>query len=101
MAARANVDQLLRRHDALKRKRTLIEQNWREAYDYTYPLRGAMLALGAGSGSAAVDENAVHSYARAQAAKVLDSTATDSVRILASAMVAGKTRHSRAGWASA
>jgi hypothetical protein len=91
MAARANIDQLLRRHDALKRKRTLIEQNWREAYDYTYPLRGALLALGGSSGSAAVDENAVHSYARS-AGEGLRLVRTDSVRILSSSMCAARRR---------
>jgi hypothetical protein len=59
----ADVSKLLRRHDQLKRKRSLIEQNWREGYDYTYPLRGAQLALSAGSGNTALDENAAHSYA--------------------------------------
>jgi hypothetical protein len=92
----ADVSKLLRRHDQLKRKRQLIEQNWREGYDYTYPLRGAQLALSAGSGNTALDENAAHSYARAQIARIFDSTPADATRTLASALVSGTTPgHSR------
>jgi hypothetical protein len=92
----ADVSKLLRRHDQLKRKRSLIEQNWREGYDYTYPLRGAQLALSTGSGNTALDENAAHSYARAQIAKHLRLDAADAVRTLASALVSGTTPgHSR------
>jgi hypothetical protein len=91
MAARADVGQLLRRHDQLKRKRTLLEQNWRECYDYTYPLRGAMLAIGPSSGSSAVDENAIHSYARDRQAKLMNGVGTDCTRLLSSSLVAGTT----------
>lgn len=87
----ANVDQILRRHAALKRKRTLIESNWREGYDYTFPIRGAMLAMQSGGGNPFIDENAAHSYARQQQAKIFDGTAADSVRTLACALVSGTT----------
>lgn len=87
----ADVSKVLRRHDQLKRKRSIIEQNWREGFDYTYPIRGAQLAMTAGSGNSSVDENAIHSYARSQNAKIYDSTAADCVRTLASAMVSGTT----------
>ena len=87
----ANIDQLLRRHQALKRKRTLIESNWREGYDYTYPIRGAMLAMQSGGANPFIDENAAHSYARQQQAKIFDGTAADSVRTLACALVSGTT----------
>jgi len=87
----ADVDAILRRHDQIKRKRTLLEQNWRECYDVTYPLRGAKLALGAGGSSALADADAAQSYARSQIAKIFDTTATDSTRILASSLVSGST----------
>lgn len=87
----ADVTKLLRRHEALKRKRSLIEQNWREGYDYTFPIRGAQLALTSGGANPSIDENAAHSYARAQQARILDSTAADCVRTLASAVVSGST----------
>ena len=87
----ANVDALIRRHEQIKRKRTLLELNWRECYDYTYPLRGAKLALNVGNSMNISDADAAQSYARAQVARIFDSTATDSVRILASSLVAGST----------
>lgn len=87
----ADVSKLLRRLDQMKRRRSLIEQNWREGYDYTYPIRGAMLALSAGGGNTSVDENAAHSYARSQQAKILDGTLADCVRTLASSLVSGTT----------
>lgn len=87
----ADVDKIIRRHEQLKRKRSSLENTWRECYDFTYPLRGAKLAIGTGSGNAASDETAAHSYARAQIARIFDSTATDAVRLLASGLVAGLT----------
>lgn len=87
----ADIARIMRRHDQLKRKRSLLELNWRECYDFTYPLRGAQLSLTAGGANPWMDENAAQSYARSQIAKIFDSTATDSVRILASALVSGLT----------
>ena len=90
----ADVDAIMRRHEQIKTKRTLLEQNWRECYDYTYPLRGAKLAMGAGNSMTISDADAAQSYGRAQIARIFDSTATDSVRILASALIAGSTPQS-------
>jgi hypothetical protein len=48
------------------------------------------------AGSTALDENAAHSYARAQIARIFDSTPADATRTLASALVSGTTPgHSR------
>jgi len=86
-----DVDALLRRHAQLKQKRTLVEQPWRESYAYTYPLRGAKLMQQTGGSSIPHDEASLTSTAKAVTAAIYDTTATDGVRILASAIVAGTT----------
>lgn len=83
-------DTLLRRLKQLKDRRSLLEQPWRECYDRTYPLRGAALATTGGQ-TIATDEATLQSYAKSANAKIFDTTATDCVRILASAIVAGTT----------
>ncbi|WP_368913491.1 portal protein [Mixta calida] len=75
------VTQLIRRLDALKAARQVHESVWRECYDYTYPLRGAGL-----SGDVLDAQSAKH-----KVAKLLDGTATDSARMLASALMSGMT----------
>jgi hypothetical protein len=85
-----NVDAILRRHAQLKQKRLLLEQHWRECYDFTYPLRGARFSLsGASTGSS--DPIALQSYALGKQRQIYDTTATDGCRILASAHVSGLT----------
>lgn len=88
----ADIEYLARRLSALKAKRTLLEQQWRECFDYTYPLRGAGFSLvGAGAGVSTTVDNSYVNYARSQQARVFDDTATDSVRILASGLMSGNT----------
>jgi len=84
----ADVDQILRRHKQLRTKRTLLDETYRRCYDVTYPLRGARFAT-AGSEASQQDEAQMIAYAKAALLKIFDSTATDSVRTLASALVAG------------
>ncbi|MBT0726809.1 phage tail protein [Rosenbergiella australiborealis] len=72
---------LLKRAEALKAQRQMHESVWRECYDYTYPLRGAGL-----SGEVLNAQSAKH-----KVAKLLDGTATDSARMLASALMSGMT----------
>ncbi|GKV93533.1 hypothetical protein PEC301645_09800 [Pectobacterium carotovorum subsp. carotovorum] len=72
---------LIRRTDSLKAIRQPNEAVWRECYDYTYPLRGA------GFSSDVLDAQS----ARSKVAKLLDGTATDSARILASSLMSGMT----------
>jgi hypothetical protein len=82
----ADVAALLRRLGALKSKRTVVEQEWRNCFDYSMPMRGAQLAtMGAGS----ADGNL--SYGANKKAELLDSTATDAVRIHSSALMSGLT----------
>ncbi|EHD22083.1 MULTISPECIES: portal protein [Brenneria] len=72
---------LIKRVDSLKAIRSPNESVWRECYDYTYPLRGA------GFSSDVLDAQS----GRSKIAKLLDGTATDSTRILASALMSGMT----------
>ncbi|EPK5524059.1 TPA: portal protein [Klebsiella pneumoniae] len=72
---------LIRRADTLKANRQVHESVWRECYDYTYPLRGA------GFSSEVLDAQS----AKSKVAKLLDGTATDSARMLASALMSGMT----------
>ncbi|WP_435404244.1 portal protein [Klebsiella quasipneumoniae] len=72
---------LIRRADTLKANRQVHESVWRECYDYTYPLRGAGLS------ETVLDAQS----AKSKVAKLLDGTATDSARMLASALMSGMT----------
>ena len=88
----ADIEHLTRRWKALQTKRQLLEQQWRECYDYTYPLRGAGFTLPAGNtGGGMSVESSYATYGRAQNARLFDDTATDSVRILASGLMSGLT----------
>jgi hypothetical protein len=72
---------IIKRLAALKSLRRPHEEVWRECFDYTYPLRGSGLSgdvLDAQQG-------------QTKRANLVDSTATDSVRILASAIMSGLT----------
>ena len=82
----ADTAALLRRLGALKSKRTVVEQEWRKCYEMSMPMRGALLATqGAGGQDGNLSEGAN------KKAELLDSTATDGVRILASALMSGLT----------
>ena len=72
---------LVKRADTLKANRQVHESVWRECYDYTYPLRGAGLS----------DEVLDAQSAKSKVARLLDGTATDSARMLASALMSGMT----------
>ena len=72
---------LIKRLDTLKASRQQHESVWRECYDYTYPLRGA------GFSEEVLDAQS----AKHKVAKLLDGTATDSARMLASALMSGMT----------
>ncbi|HGV9253478.1 TPA: portal protein [Klebsiella oxytoca] len=72
---------LVKRADTLKANRQVHESVWRECYDYTYPLRGAWLS----------DEVLDAQSAKSKVARLLDGTATDSARMLASALMSGMT----------
>lgn len=73
---------ITRRLAALKGDRQLHEPIWQECFDYTHPERGYGLS-----------SSAVLTGQEAQTKKnrILDSTATDSVRILSSNIVSGTT----------
>ncbi len=72
---------LIKRVNTLKAARQQHETVWRECYDFTYPLRGA------GFSSEVLDAQS----AKSRVAKLLDGTATDSARMLASALMSGMT----------
>ncbi|CAI1919375.1 Bacteriophage head to tail connecting protein [Serratia plymuthica] len=72
---------LIKRVNTLKANRQQHESVWWECYDYTYPLRGA------GFSSEVLDAQS----AKSKVAKLLDGTATDSARMLASALMSGMT----------
>ena len=82
----ADVAALLRRLAALKGKRTAVENEWKKCYDFSMPMRGALLSAG---GTAGADGNL--SEGASKKADLLDSTATDAVRIHASALMSGLT----------
>lgn len=72
---------ILRRLEALKQQRAPHERTWRECFLYTDPLR----ADGFQGAEMSSDQ------AQAERAKLCDSTATDGVRTLASAIMSGLT----------
>lgn len=81
MADNDLASQIVRRLNALKSLRSPHETVWRECFDHTYPLRGSGIdgdKLDAQSG-------------QSKKADLLDATATDSARILASAIMSGLT----------
>lgn len=79
--SQTNAVQIVKRLDTLRSLRAEHESVWRDCYDHTYPLRG--------SGLNGLDLNAEQGAERR--ARLLDGTATDSVRILASAIMSGLT----------
>lgn len=77
---------ILRRFERLKTGSSTIRNVWRDCYRYSYPLRGVGLESdGEVKGEANADT------AASLQADLYDSTATDSCRILASALVSGTT----------
>lgn len=74
--------QVIRRLGALKGLRAPHESVWRDCFDHTYPLRGSSI-----DGDTPLDAQS----GQARNARLMDSTATDSARILASAIMSGLT----------
>lgn len=58
---------------------------WKDAFAYTFPIRGQGFTVSYQDGSSVI------SNAAAERAVIFDSTATDSVRLLASSMISGLT----------
>jgi len=77
-----NGQQHIKRLEALKPKRLTVEQFWRDAYNSTYPLRGAKIGNdGADALSASFEKSA----------RIYDGTLKNSVRKLAAQLVSGLT----------
>lgn len=74
-------DRIVKRLTALKALRRPHEQVWRECFDYTYPLRGS------GFTSDIIDAQ----QGQSKRANLVDATATDASRTLASAIMSGLT----------
>ena len=77
----STADAYVKRLAALKTKRSTLEQDWRDCFDMTWPLRGH------GFGGQVLDSTA----GRSKVAARLDSTGTDAARILASGLMSGVT----------
>ena len=76
-----DASKIITRLEGLKSERTLHDAIWRECFDLTYPLRGSGFNGVKLTAQQGADRNADN----------LDSTATDSVRVLASSMQSGAT----------
>lgn len=81
MTYRADPSEIVRRLGTLKGMRSSHEEVWRECFDHTYPLRGS------GLNSDKIDAQ----EGQNRKARLVDSTATDSTRVLASAIMSGLT----------
>ncbi len=75
----------IKRLNELKALRAPFEPFWREAYNYTYPLRGQKF------GSDNLPAEAARSAAASIQASIYDSTIKDAVRLQVSALVSGLT----------
>jgi hypothetical protein len=80
---------IIKRLDQLVSARSRVEGVWRDCYDYSYPLRGSDLSRPASPASGNAD--IAIGYGASKKSMLLDSTASDSCRILASAIVSGST----------
>lgn len=81
----ANGEEVLRSYKKMVTQREPLEQFWRDAFDYSFPIRGQALSNKDGDGIS----NAQSS--KSKQAKIFDSTATDACRLLASSMISGLT----------
>ena len=77
--------QILKRIDQMKTRRALVENAWRACFNYTYPLRG----VGFNSLNTPIEFGLAS--ANAKQAELYDTTATNSVRLLASTLLGGMT----------
>lgn len=80
-----DASQIIRRVDQMRTKRSQIEQVWRKCYEVTYPLRGV------GFSTYGSDPSYALGNANQKQAELFDTTATNSVRLLASALLGGLT----------
>lgn len=81
---------LLQRLEQLKQRRSVVEDEWRQCYRYTYPIRGVGFEnLGAANTGDVGTANA--STAKTKQPDLLDTTGTDGARILASGLQSGLT----------
>lgn len=76
-----NPAQIIRRLNEKMAKRAEHEWIWRECYDHTFPIRGEGIQSQNSNAQAALDRKA----------RLVDNTATDSCRILASSLQLGMT----------
>jgi len=81
VAAKADAGRLCKRLDGLKANRLPHEPHWKNCFDVTFPLRGS------GFQSSTLDAQS----AQSQRAKLLDSTGTDSAKVLAAGLMGGLT----------
>ena len=80
---------IVRHYEEARTKRLPYEWIWKDSYAYTYPVRGAQLWTSGQAGDLG-DAGGLAASATRQA-DLLDTTGTDSVRILASALMSGLT----------
>ncbi|MDO8385081.1 MAG: portal protein [Polaromonas sp.] len=76
---------VLKQFEKLKAIRAPLDQEYRDAYNYTSP------KLGAGFGQDEIDGIAAAQSAKAKQAQLYDSTATDAVRLLSSSVLSSLT----------
>lgn len=77
--------QIQKAYDRLVNDRLQLEQYWREAFEFSYPVRGEAFTNKNG------DPMSMAMTAKQKQSKIYDSTATDSVRLLASSLLSGLT----------
>ncbi|MHB1231580.1 MAG: portal protein [Burkholderiales bacterium] len=78
-------ESIVRTFNTLVTERGPLELYWRDAFRYSYPIRGEAFINKSGDGIQRAPA------ARAKQAKLFDSTGTDSVRLLASSLISGLT----------
>lgn len=84
-----DADKHIKRLELLKQRRSVVEEEWKKCFNYTYPLRGVGLEANGVISSDPTSQNA--STAQNKQADLLDSTGTDAARTLASALMGGMT----------
>lgn len=73
---------IIKRADALRAQRQRHDEVWKDCFDHTYPIRGEGFYDGSYGGA---------DTAKDRVSRLLTSVATDSSRMLASALVSGMT----------
>lgn len=77
--------QILKTFSRLVNDRLMLEVYWKDAFDFSYPVRGQEF------GNKSGDPKAHAMTAKMKQSRIFDSTATDSVRLLASSLLSGLT----------